>query len=286
MLEKGSTCFLCQDVDILKTLPDKRRGALVGSVRKLSNDQFEAYVSRFPEHPDFQEELRRFVGQAQKRLRVPAHAEAVPEHARAPPDVDSPPKRQQLLIALPQETLSQGRFGLCSAYAVATATSHSLGAKYSLCIGASRLVDRWIDHLPHKAMWPHDFANSLHSWSLKTDAFHYVVRLKYAICEDFDKAGEVVKRCGGWRCVVVVMSFDDERNHSVVAIKFNNNGTLTCQNSWGENDHPFLIVGRQNFCKAFFFDPIVEETWEWKGGVRVKCAGPVVDAEWAFMNPM
>lgn len=289
----SSTCLLCEPPSILKSLTDKRRSAFVRSLRALTKEQLDDYISTF-EDKIFARELSIFAGSkkpvqeasgAVSSSVVPAPV--TPEEAFRPKALPAPDlhETRATKVSLPDLVLSQGDFGLCTPYAVATATSHALSGKYMLCVEAGRLAERWFDmDLPRKSAWPDDFAHALGSFRVKMQAAFLNISLQLVRYEDYETAARVVHRFAGLRCVVIVMTLSGSRTHSVVGVRTRSDGSIMAQNSWGPEKNPFPIVTAANFVSAYLVDPTVESQHVPDGKYIVKAAPLPVSSEWEALS--
>ena len=187
------------------------------------------------------------------------------------------------------EMQEQGEFPFCSLHAVAVTMSHTLQGKYGLFIEACKILDVFFEtRVPEKAQWPDAFVESLGTIRLRSKAMFFAVRTTAVGTAHFDLAARGVAQLAGYRCVVVVMWSTADRGdraptHTVVAVRRNSDGTLSCQNSWGCSDNPIVRVCRGSFVRAFFIDPSIVGVKIPQGSKAVKGSIPEVDKEWACM---
>lgn len=264
-------------------LEGKQRDALIRSVRYLDDERKSLFLKRLADKPEFMQKVRAAVTTVKKEPERKADP-GVPTNCVAEP----PAKRCALMPQPPlaPEMLDQGSFGLCSAYAVATAVSQGLGAKYGICIEAGRLLDRWFDKgLPANAQWPHQYAKDLGTFSLKTKDSFFQIRVDTLSCKSFACAAAAVAGCAGFKCVVVVMSMSNNRNHSVVGIRSCRDDTIVCQNSWGPDDQPFVHVNAGTFVMGFWIEPVIVQRDYWVDKVKRSDTNLPVLAEWTYIRP-
>ena len=96
-----------------------------------------------------------------------ANRKAPKRNFNAETDYDAGQPTKQM--RLQQEYLDQGKFPLCSLYAIATATSHAINAKYGMCMEPQRLADPMLDvGKPSKSAWPKELGDSLGIFNMKT----------------------------------------------------------------------------------------------------------------------
>ena len=148
------------------------------------------------------------------------------------------------------------------------------------------------DSLPSKAQWPDDFAAGLGTMRVKTkDCFHDM-RLKTLSALDFTAAARQVHRCAGYRCVVVVVKMGEDepgaavRTHSAVGVRWNYDGSIVTQNSWGPDSDPLLSVTEKNFAKVFFVEPIIVATRVYRDKRIVLTDTPAISKEWSHMSDL
>ena len=139
------------------------------------------------------------------------------------------------------EMLYQGRFGLCSAYAVAVGMAGAIQCRYGLWVEGSKIIDRMIDdRIPTKGQWPHDLIDATVTVRVMTSCTILGLTPACIHIDSFGTAARAVHRFAGFRCVVVVAKIG-ESTHSMVAIAWEWGDAIVCQNSWGLMTAPSFL---------------------------------------------
>ena len=165
-------------------------------------------------------------------------------------------------VRLPQECLNQGRFGLCSEFALAVCGSSTLLFKYNLMVEADSLLRKWLEEIvPDKAFWPDQMADVIPEIITRKSFLWFKMILHVTELRGYDDARRVVDKCVGFKCVAIVSQLQPQCNHSMAAMCSAPDGIL-CYNTWGDDcREPTLLVSRDAFVKAYFVDVRITNMW-------------------------
>lgn len=289
------TCAICQPEAELQKLSPKAKTALAGLCSKMQQqEEREEHLAQAYRQIGCVPELLEYVQKVVRENAEKAAGERVDKNEIARDAGESPSSQQAPTFErrgfghLPAEQLDQGQFGWCSFFALAVAASGALLAKYKIFVEPQRLLDSWLgDDVPDKSAWPDDAARQVCGFKVKKPNRIYEMSVHTMALEDFQKTARLVWRAAGFKLVVLVMKMPSGRSHSVVALRWCEDGSLLCQNSWGE-DEPLLTVQTQSFLKAYFVDVCVDRAWGPTGpdGSRTDtCQAPAQSPLWKELRP-
>lgn len=73
--------------------------------------------------------------------------------------------------------------------------------------------------------------------------------------------------------------------HSMAAIHVQEqDDTIICQNSWGADDNPFIVVSRQQYVEAWLVDPcIVDTVVPTQDSKQLRSQPPAKSLEWDML---
>ena len=273
----GDRCSFCKPREELESLSKTSWSAIARVAATLASDQQALFLSRLSHVPNLKNMVETAIVKKCGQVPVVKSSEKTPTHKIH----DSVPSKHQRM-----SVLDQGKFGLCSEFALATCAAHSLQCKYGLFLSDETLLDKWHNNsIPPKAMWPDECAGFIgefrHQWPT---AIHSISLILHP-------AGNWKHFCGmvhafaGFRCAVVVASIgppEDRSNHSMSAIHWNQcDGNLVCQNSWGCNLSPFVEIHSSDFVRGWVVEVVISSsvvpTTE---GKQQKIGPPPAKPEW------
>lgn len=282
----GNRCSLCKPLDDFKSISVGAQAALVRTIRNLTGDQQTAAFNRLEEVPDVLQYVREALAK-----------EVCKDELSAKPVLAAPPptSTEELLPATQHMgMMNQGRFGLCSQFALATCAAHAIQAKYGFFVSDKSLLDVWHNRaIPPKKMWPAECVAFIGDFRFRCAKAFHGLRLSLHVLDSWSKFCTCVTAFAGFRCILVVAYMDDalQFTHSMAAIRINQgNLSATCQNSWGPDDKPCPQICPRQFVKAWAVEPCIFETVvPTESGKQQKVLPPTPDSEWvklcAAYNP-
>ena len=256
-MPNSTLCTWCQPADEFAALSRASRAQRLRALREMPYARREAILTRLdtlgPVGRKFREDLGENmppdvvpVKKEQETQSPEAHAPASSVLGRVGENCLPPP-------SLPQEHMDQGQFGLCTAYACATAVAGALAAKYLECVEPNGLLQIWWEkHVPSTPQWPYDFLSFMGTIRIKTGTSFMDISCKTRDLVDFRTTKTIIEGIAGLRCVVIVVKTEGGNTHSVVAVRVRGDGFILCLNSWGPDKKPYLVVNPGNFQFAFF----------------------------------
>ena len=105
------------------------------------------------------------------------------------------------------------------------------------------------------------------------------MKVHISTLEDFQQTTRLVWRVAGFKLVVLVMKMSSVCNHSVVALRWCDDGSLLCQNSYGDAE-ALLSVDQHTFVKAYFVDVSISRVWCPGQRKTDECDLPAVSPLW------
>ena len=246
------------------------------TVAKLMQQHRDEHVEKALVKLDAVEGLRSYVQGHAKTIVDNANKEAADSSKVSA--IAEPTSKKRLY----SETANQGRFGLCSQYALAVAVSHALQGRYRMNEEPQRLLDIWQNRRLGDAAWPDDAAKLIGVFALKQESAFYRVSIQTSTLNNFNEAASRIHRSGGYRHILVVADVGSG-THSMVGTHWNADGTVSCQNSWGVDIgcQPMIDVSLSAFHKAFVINVQIEAKFQpdasGKSSVMVT---PVENPEW------
>jgi hypothetical protein len=289
------TCAICQSEAELRQLSPQAKAALARVISTMQQQEGrEEHIAQAYRHigcvPELLEYVQKVVREnVEKAAGKGVDKDEIARHEGEPPgSVQAPALDRRGFRHLPTEQLDQGEFGWCSFFALAVTTSGALLAKYKLFVEPQRLLDSWLgDAVPDKSAWPDFAARQVSGFKVKKPNRIYEVSVHATTLEDFQTTARLVWRSAGFKLVVLVVNMPSGGNHSVVALRWCEDNSLLCQNSWG-GDEPLLTVQKQTFVKAYFVDVSVDRAWGPNGanGSRTDtCQVPEQSLMWKELRP-
>lgn len=274
----GLRCSLCKPAEELQVLSPAARAAVTRTIKNLNGDQQMAALKRLEELPDLLQHVREALAKELCKFSAKASSAVSPVPPAEPAEELQPAKRHVRI-------LNQGRFGLCSQFALATCAAQAIQMKYGMWVSDEMLLDIWHSTaLPNKKMWPSDCVAFIGDFHFRCVTAFHRLRLKLHTLDTWSKFCACVTAFAGFRCVIVVAYMDEtlSSTHSMAAVRVNqHNMSATCQNSWGPDDKPLLQICQRKFVNAWLVEPcIFESLVPTESGKQQKIGTPNPEDEW------
>ena len=127
----GDRCSFCKPREELESLSKTSWSAIARVAATLTSDQQALFLSRLSHVPNLKNMVETAIVKKCGQVPVVKSSEKTPTHKIH----DSVPSKHQRM-----SVLDQGKFGLCSEFALATCAAHSLQCKYGLFLSDETLL--------------------------------------------------------------------------------------------------------------------------------------------------